>query len=351
MKRIALITLLSFGIMSLSFSQTNKDTGIKMKQGKDIYLTFKLSDKVTMEPVSYKNRYGITIAAHLYTSKSIDKSKKHPAIIVGTPYGGVKEQGAGIYAQNMAERGFVAIAFDESYNGESSGQPRHVSSPDVFVEDFSAGVDFLGTRSYVDRNKIGVIGICGSGGFALTAAQSDHRIKAVATASMYDISRQKRMGMFDQQTEKQRNDYLDQLGEQRWKDAEKGFPQLTPQFPALALDKLPAGLDPIISEFFEYYAMQRGHHPNSIGAFTMSSEMDFINFPLMSYLKDISPRPILLIAGDKAHSLYFSEDVYKMAAEPKELYIVKGARHIDLYDRVDMIPFDKLESFFKENLK
>jgi uncharacterized protein len=351
MKRIALITLLSFGIMSPSFSQTNKDTAIKMKQGKDIYLTFKLSDKVTMEPVSYKNRYGITIAAHLYTSKSIDKSKKYPAILVGTPYGGVKEQGAGIYAQNMAERGFVAIAFDESYNGESGGQPRHVSSPNVFVEDFSAGVDFLGTCPYVDRNKIGVIGICGSGGFALTAAQSDHRIKAVATASMYDISRQKRMGMYDQQTEKQRNNYLDQLGEQRWKDTEKGYPQLTPQFPALALDKLPAGLDPITSEFFEYYAMQRGHHPNSIGAFTMSSEMDFINFPLMSYLKDISPRPILLIAGDKAHSLYFSEDVYKMAAEPKELYIVKGARHIDLYDRVDMIPFDKLESFFKENLK
>jgi len=351
MKRIALITLLSFGIMSLSFSQTNKTTAIKMKQGKDIYLTFKLSDKVKMEPVSYQNRYGITIAAHLYTLKSIDKSKKHPAIIVGTPYGGVKEQGAGIYAQNMAERGFVAIAFDESYNGESSGQPRHVSSPDVFVEDFIAGVDFLGTRSYVDRNKIGVIGICGGGGFALTAAQSDHRIKAVATASMYDISRQKRMGMYDQQTQKQRNDYLDQLGEQRWKDAEKGSPQLTPQFPAQVLDKVPEGLDPITSEFFEYYAMQRGHHPNSIGAFTMSSEMDFINFPLMNYLKDISPRPILLIAGDKAHSLYFSEDVYKMAAEPKELYIVKGARHIDLYDRVDMIPFDKLESFFKEHLK
>lgn len=351
-QKIILTLVLSVFLTGQVFSQnTNNSNTLKMKQGKEIYLTFRLSDKVTMVPVSYTNRYGITIAAHLYTPKSIDKTKKYPAIIIGTPYGGVKEQGAGIYAQNMAERGFVAMAFDESYNGESGGQPRHVSSPGIFVEDFSAGVDYLGTRPFVDRNRIGVIGICGSGGFALKAAQVDHRIKAVATASMYDISRQKRMGMNDQQTEKQRNDYLDQLGEQRWKDFEKGSPQLTPQFPAQVLDKGPEGLDPVSSEFFEYYAMQRGHHPNSIGAFTMSGEMDFINFPLMSYLKDISPRPILLIAGDKAHSLYFSEDAYKMAAEPKELYIVKGARHIDLYDRVDLIPFDKLESFFKEYLK
>lgn len=156
--------------------------------------TFPKSDKVIHEKVSYPNRYGITVAADLYLPKDIDKSKKYAAILVGTPYGGVKEQGAGIYAQTMAERGFVAIAFDESFNGESSGEPRHVSSPDIFVEDFSAGVDFLGTRQFVDRNKIGVIGICGSGGFALTAAQVDRRIKAVATASMYDMSRVIRKG-------------------------------------------------------------------------------------------------------------------------------------------------------------
>lgn len=341
MRIITVLAILSFIILGQVFAQTKQTD----------YLTFKLSDKVTMETVQYKNKYGITIAAHIYLSKNMDKSKKYPAIIVGTPYGGVKEQGAGIYAQTMAERGFVAIAFDESFNGESSGEPRHISSPDIFVEDFSAGVDFLGTRPFVDRNKIGVIGICGSGGFALTATQVDHRIKAVATTSMYDMSRVKRNGWKDAMTDEQRNQYLDQLGEQRWKDFENGTPQLTPQFPKEPLTKVPEGLDPISSEFFEYYAMKRGFHPNSIGAFSISSDMSFFNFPLLNYISTISPRPILFIIGENAHSRYFSEDAYKMAAEPKELYIVPGARHIDLYDRVDMIPFDKLEAFFKANLK
>lgn len=309
---------------------------------------FELSEKVTVENVSYKNRYGIIIAADMYLSKDIDKSKKYPAIVIGTPYGGVKEQGAGIYAQNMAERGFVAIAFDESCNGESSGEPRHVSSPDIFVEDFSAGVDFLGTRPFVDRNRIGAIGICGSGGFAVTAAQVDRRIKAVATASMYDMSRVKRKGWEDGMTDKQRNEYFDQLGEQRWKDFENGYPEMTPSFP----DEIPEeDIDPISSEFMEYYVAPRGHHPNSIGAFTITSDMSFMNFPLMNYIDTISPRPILFIIGENAHSRYFSEDAYEMAVEPKELYIVPGARHIDLYDRTDMIPFDKLESFFSENLR
>ena len=168
------------------------------------YKTFTLSDKVTVEKVTFRNRYGIAVAADLYLSKDIDKSQKYPAIIVGTPYGGVKEQGAGIYAQTMAERGFVAIAFDESYNGESSGEPRRVSSPDIFVEDFSAAVDYIGTRPFVDRDKIGVIGICGSGGFAVTAAQVDTRIKAVATVSMYDMSRVMRYGWEDSMTDEQR---------------------------------------------------------------------------------------------------------------------------------------------------
>ena len=315
------------------------------------YKTFQLSDKVTVEKVSYQNRYGIMVAADMYLPKNIDKSQKYAAIIVGTPYGGVKEQGAGIYAQTMAERGFVAIAFDESFNGESSGEPRHISSPDVFVEDFSAGVDYLGTRPFVDRNKIGVIGICGSGGFALTAAQVDRRIKAVVTTSMYDMSRVKRHGWKDGMTDEQRNKYLDQVGEQRWKDFENGSSKLTPQFPEDVLDEVPEGLDPITSEFFEYYTTKRGHHPNSIGAFTISSDMSFMNFPLLNYINTISPRPILFIIGENAHSRYFSEDAYKLAAEPKELYIVPGARHIDLYDRVELIPFDKLESFFTEYLK
>ncbi|MDF2503546.1 alpha/beta hydrolase [Clostridium sp.] len=312
--------------------------------------TFPISEKVTVEKVSFKNRYGITVAADMYLSKDIDKSQKYPAIIVGTPYGGVKEQGAGIYAQTMSERGFVSIAFDESYNGESSGEPRHISSPDIFVEDFSAAVDYIGTRPFVDRSKIGVIGICGSGGFAVTAAQVDRRIKAVATVSMYDMSRVMHSGWKDSMTDEQRSQTLDQLGQQRWKDFVKGDPELTPAFPSEPVDSVPEGLDPIASEFFEYYAMKRGFHPNSIGAFTITSAMSFMNFPLLNYIKSISPRPILFVIGEHAHSRYFSEDAFEMAAEPKELYVVPDAGHVDLYDRTDLIPFDKLESFFTENM-
>ena len=312
--------------------------------------TFASSEKVTHQKVFYPNRYGITIAADMYIPNNMDTDKQYPAILVGTPYGGVKEQGAGIYAQTLAERGFVAMAFDESYNGESSGEPRHLSSPDIFVEDFSAGVDFLGTRPFVDRTRIGVIGICGSGGFALTAAQVDHRIKAVATVSMYDMSRVIRNGWKDSMTAEQRSETLDQLGKQRWKDFENGSPLLPEGFPEAAVDSNPKGMDPISSEFWEYYAMKRGHHRRSHGPFTMTSTMAFMNFPLMNYIKSISPRPILFVMGENAHSRYFTEDAYEMAAEPKELVIVPGARHIDLYDRTDMIPFEKLESFFTENL-
>lgn len=216
----------------------------------------------------------------------------------------MKEQGAGIYAQTMAERGFVAVAFDESFNGESSGKPRHVSSPDIFVEDFS-----------------------------------------------YDMSRVIRKGWKDKMSAEQRNKTLDQLSEQRWKDAENGSPLLPQGFPSEPAASIPEGLDPITSEFFEYYAMARGHHPRSHGPFTQTSNMAFMNFPLMNYIETISPRPILFIMGEKAHSRYFTEDAYKMAAEPKELYIVPGARHIDLYDRTDMIPFDKLTAFFTKALR
>lgn len=344
-RSLYLLTAMALGLVlfttGCASTASTTDTVVSKK-------TFPPSDKVTTEKVSYKNRFGITVAADLYLPKDIDKSKKYAALVIGTPYGGVKEQGAGIYAQTMAERGFVAIAFDESYNGESSGEPRHISSPEIFTEDFSAGVDYLGTRPYVDRNKIGAVGICGSGGFALSATQVDHRIKAVATASMYDMSRVKRNGWNDSMTDEQRNKYLDQLGEQRWKDFENGSPQLTPSFPA----EIPSeGLDPITSEFLEYYVASRGHHPNSIGAFTITSDMSFMNFSLLANIKSISPRPILFIMGENAHSRYFTEDAYEMASEPKELYVVEGARHIDLYDRKDLIPFDKLESFFRTNLK
>lgn len=314
-------------------------------------LTFRLSDKVRLEEVTYKNRYGLTVSAHLYTAKDLDRSQRHAALVIGTPYGGVKEQGAGIYAMNMALRGFVAIAFDESYNGESSGEPRHVSSPDIFVEDFSAGVDFLGTLPYVDRRRIGAIGICGSGGFAVTAAQVDRRIRAVATASMYDMSRVAHYGWKDCYSKEEYGQMLDRLSEQRWKDADAQEPQYLPSFPEEETAAVPEGLDAIGAEFWEYYAMARGHHPRARGGFTTTSDLAFVNFPLMNYIETISPRPLLFVIGEKAHSRYFSEDAYQRAAEPKELHVVPGARHIDLYDREDMIPFDKLESFFKTALR
>jgi uncharacterized protein len=308
--------------------------------------TFPLSQNVTVEKVSFPNRYGITLVGDMYISKDMDRSQKYPAIIVGPPYGGVKEQGAGIYAQEMAERGFVALAFDASYNGESGGEPRRISSPEIFTEDFSAAVDFIGTRDFVDREKIGVIGMCGSGGFALTAAQVDTRIKAIAPIVMYDMSRVKALGWMDSMTEEQRQDYLDQIGQQRWAEFEGGEVKMIVGTP----ETIDENTDPIGREFYEYYREPRGEHPRSTTEMTMTSDAAFMNFPLLYYIESISPRPILFVTGEFAHSKYFSDDTYEMAAEPKELYVVPGAGHVDLYDRVDLIPFDKLESFFRSSL-
>ncbi|WP_333648694.1 alpha/beta hydrolase [Lacrimispora sp.] len=305
---------------------------------------FELSNKVTRKSVSYKNRYGITISADLYIEKDFDENKKYPAVIIGAPYGGVKEQGPGIYAQNMAERGFVALAFDPSFNGYSGGSPRHVSSPDFFVEDFSAAVDYIGTRTFVDRNKIGAIGICGSGGFALSAAQVDRRIKAIAAISMYDISRLNS----DSMTNEERNARLDALNEQRYIDFEGDFPVLSQRGAPIGFDDT---TDPIGIEFGEFYSTPRGYHPNSITQFTVTSSMSFMNFPLLTYIKTISPRPILFIVGENAHSRYFSEDALKEALEPKELYVVPNSNHVDLYDKTDIIPFEKLGSFFTDSMK
>lgn len=308
---------------------------------------FKLSEKVTRKPVSYKNRFGITIAADLYLPSDVDISKKHAAIIVGAPFGGVKEQGPGIYAQNMAERGFVALAFDPSYNGYSSGMPRHLSSPDLFVEDFSAAVDYVGTRSFVDRDRIGVLGICGSGGFGISAAQVDRRIKAVATVSMYDISRYYRYGFNDVLSEEDRNNILDEVAKQRYAEFEGNAPVLAPRGSPIGFND---STDPIGREFGEFYSTPRGYHPNSITQFTVTSAMSFMNFSLITHITSISPRPILFVIGEHAHSRYFSEDAYKRAAEPKELFIVPNAGHVDLYDKTDVIPFDKLEAFFTKYL-
>lgn len=305
-----------------------------------------LSENVNREPVSYKNRYGMTIAGDLYTVKGLDKAQKHPALIVGAPYGGVKEQGPCVYANELAQRGFVVLTFDQSFMGESGGEPRHVSSPDIFTENFSAAVDLLGLQSFIDREKIGVIGICGSGGFALSAAQIDTRIKAVATASMYDMSAAVR-GDMDAETLRAAKE---QLSRQRWTDAENGAPEYIPSFPEQPLDAVPAELGEPDAEWFRFYAVKRGHHPNARGGFTTTSALTMMNYPLLAHIDEISPRPILFIVGDRAHSKFFSENAYQAAREPKELYEVADAEHIDLYDRTDRIPFDKLAAFFRSAL-
>ncbi|WP_405298057.1 alpha/beta hydrolase [Methanobrevibacter sp.] len=305
-----------------------------------------LDENVERKSVSYKNRYGLTIAGDLYTSKDLDENQKCPALIVGAPYGGVKEQGPCVYANQLAQRGFIVLTFDQSFMGESEGEPRNVSSPDIFVENFSAGVDFLGMQNIVDREKIGIIGICGSGGFSLSAAQVDTRIKAVATASMYDMSVAGR-GMMNEELLKMAKD---QFSQKRWEDFENGTPEYIPSFPEEPVDFIPEGVDPVIEEFWRFYAMERGHHPNARGNFTTTSQLAFMNFRLLDYVDEISPRPILLIVGDRAHSKFFSEAVFAQAAEPKEFLEIEDAEHIDLYDRLDKIPFDKLEEFFKQNL-
>ncbi len=309
---------------------------------------FRLSENVTRTPVKFKTRFGITLAGDLYVAKDLDLSQKHSAVVIGAPYGGVKEQSPGIYAQVLAENGFVALTFDASYNGYSSGQPRHISSPELFAEDFSAAVDFLGTRDFVEREKIGAIGICGSGGFALSAAAMDVRIKAVITISMYDISRVIRKGWLDNADSKEERDKIrEQAAIQRWTEAEGNNPAMTTRGANLEID---FEHDAIGSEFGEFYSRPRGYHHNSIAQFTFTSLPSWMNFQLLDLVSEITPRHILLIIGENAHSRYFSEDVYKFATEPKELFVVPEATHVDLYDNLEKIPFDKILNFLHENL-
>lgn len=297
--------------------------------------------------VRFNNRFGIAIAADLYTSKELDVSQKYPALIVGAPYGGVKEQGPCVYANELAQRGFVVLTFDQVFMGESGGEPRNISSPELFTESFSAAVDYLGTKlTFVDRERIGAIGICGSGGFALSAAQCDTRIKAVATASMYVMTDAARLGM----TKDQIMETKKALSLKRWEDAGNGYPEYIPSFPEEPFDSVPDGVEEPAAEWLRFYAVKRGHHPNAQGGFTTASNLSMLNYSLLDHIDEISPRPILLIVGDRAHSKLFSENVYSAASEPKELYVVNDAEHIDLYDRTDRIPFDKLEEFFKDNI-
>jgi len=314
------------------------------------HYTFKLSDKVSRQKVTFKNRYGITLTGDLYLPKNAG-TEKLAALAISGPFGAVKEQSSGLYANQMAECGFAAIAFDPSYTGESGGEPRNVASPDINTEDFSAAIDFLGFQKNVDRDKIGIIGICGWAGFALNATAVDKRVKAVATTSMYDMTRVMSKGYNDVVTPEQRTKILEDLSQQRWKDAEnKTYATSSNNLP----EKLTGNEPRFVKDYFDYYKTPRGFHSRSINSnasWTATNSLSFMNMPILTYIKEISPRPILLIAGENAHSRYFSEDIFKMAAEPKELMIIPNAVHVDLYDKIDVIPFDKLESFFKQNLK
>ena len=327
--------------------------------------TFPKSDKVYHKKVTFKNRYGITLVGDLYSPKN-SENKKLPALVLSGPFGAVKEQSSGLYAQTMAERGFVTLAFDNSFTGESGGEVRNVASAEIFTEDYSAAVDYIGLLENVNREQIGAIGICGLSGMALTATSSDSRIKAVATASMYDMSRSMSRSYKDSYTLKQRHDVVDYLSAQRWEDAKNGKYALGyHEVPfddkgnivkgnRVLPESLPSNPNPVLEIFFNYYRTPRGFHPRSINsatAWTATTSVSFFSFQMYANIDMISPRPIMLIAGENAHSLYYSQDVYKMALEPKELVLIPNADHVDLYDNMEKIPFDKLEIFFKTNLK
>ncbi|MFH4535201.1 alpha/beta hydrolase [Vibrio diabolicus] len=338
-------SVVAMGVGSLSTSSVQAETQVNLDGTWD--KTFTKSNQVQHRKVSFKNRYGITLAADLYQPKN--KSGKLAAIVISGPFGAVKEQSSGLYAQTLAERGFITLAFDPSYTGESGGEPRNVASPDINTEDFSAAVDFIGLQKDVDRQKIGVIGICGWGGMALNAVAADKRVKAVATSTMYDMTRVMSKGYNDSTTFEQRTQTLEQLSLQRWEDAENGIPTYGP----VSLE-LVGGEPQFVVEYAAYYkSPERGFHPraiNSNAAWTLTTPLSFMNMPILTYIEEMSPRPVLFIHGEKAHSRYFSETAYEAAAEPKELMIIPNANHTDLYDQLDVIPFDKLESFFKVNL-
>ena len=319
---------------------------------------FYVSDKVTVQKVTFKTQYQINktdylkVAGNLFTPKTLDRSAKHSAIIVGHPMGAVKEQSANLYATKMAERGFLTMSIDLPFWGESDGLPRNLVSPDTYAEGFSAGVDFLGTQPLVDRNRIGAIGVCGSGSFVISAAKIDPRMRAIATVSMYDMGAANRNALRHSQTVEQRKKIIAAAAEQRYVEFTGGQAQYT----SGTVHQLTADTDPIQREFYDFYRTPRGEYtpkgssPQLTTHPTLSSNVKFMNFYPFNDIETISPRPMLFISGDQAHSREFSEDAYRLAAEPKELYWVKGAGHVDLYDRVDMIPWSKLESFFNQHL-
>ena len=341
MKRVLFLTtvLLMAISTSMSFAQTDADNFYK-------------SNAVNVEKVSFLNQYKMRVGGNLFLPKDMKAGEKYPAIIVGHPMGAVKEQSANLYATKLAERGFVTLSLDLSFWGESEGEPRNAVLPDVYSEDFSAAMDFLGTRPFINRERIGVIGICGSGSFAISAAKIDPRLKAVATISMYDMGAANRNGLKNALTLEQRKQIIAEAAEQRYVEFLDGEVKYT----SGTVHELTENSSPIEREFYEYYRTPRGEvtpegaTPLTTTHPTLTSNVKFMNFYPFNDMESISPRPMLFVAGENAHSREFSEDAYKRAAEPKELYIVPGAGHVDLYDRSSLIPFDKLDSFFKENL-
>ncbi len=321
------------------------DSAMNLEQQWD--KTFPKSDKVNHKKVTFKNRYGITLVADLYVPKNV--SGKMSALAVSGPFGAVKEQASGLYAQTMAERGFLTVAFDPSYTGESGGEPRHVASPDINTEDFCAAVDFLTTLDDVDEKRIGIIGICGFGGMGLNAAAMDTRIKATVAATMYDMSRVTANGYFDAMDADARYALRTQLNEQRTKDARSHSIASAGGLP----DKLTGSEPQFVKDYYGYYKTKRGYHPRSLNGgsgWNTTSALSFMTMPLLSYASEIRSA-VLLIHGEKAHSRYFSEDAFKkLKGDNKELLIIPGANHVDLYDNLKMIPFDTIEAFFKKNL-
>ena len=309
---------------------------------------FPQSDKVTHSKVTFHNRYGITLAADLYIPKNA--SGKLPAIAVCGPFGAVKEQAAGLYAQTLAERGFLTIAFDPSFTGESGGEPRYVASPDINTEDFCAAVDYLSTREDVDAERIGILGICGWGGMALNAAAIDTRIKATVTSTMYDMCRVNANGYFDSMDENARYELRQQLNAQRTEDYRNGSYALAGGLP----DTLPDDAPWFVKDYYAYYKTKRGYHTrslNSNGGWNKTSALSFLNMPILAYSSEIR-NAVLVIHGEKAHSCYFSKDAFaKLKGENKELLLIPGAVHTDLYDNLEVIPFDRIEAFYRQHLK
>ncbi|WP_110637548.1 alpha/beta hydrolase [Pseudomonas sp. CC120222-01a] len=338
--------IVAFALMASSLSAGAAD----MSHGAN---NFYKSEQVSSERVAFKNQFQMTTVGNLFVPENLKPGTRYPAIIVGHPMGAVKEQSSNLYAQKLAEQGFVTLAIDLSFWGESDGRPRNLVSPDIYAEDFSAAVDFLGAQGMVDRNRIGVLGICGSGSFVISAAKIDPRMKAVATVSMYDMGAANRNGLKHGVTVEQRKQAIAAAAAQRDVEYAGGETQYT----SGTVEKLTDRSNAIEREFFDFYRTPRGEFtpkgmsPSMTTHPTLTSNVRFMNFYPFNDIETISPRPMLFIAGEHAHSREFSEEAYRLAGQPKELVIVPGAGHVDLYDRVELIPFGKLATFFHENLK